>query len=256
MLRTNTIFLGKLYMHLAEVDSTNLYLYQYIAKNKPIEGFVVWADKQYAGRGQLGSKWLATEALNLTTSILLLPKWLAAKDQFLLSQSIALSIVDLLLAYNIPKEKIAIKWPNDIYVQNTKIAGILIENTLKGHFIEESIVGIGLNINQTDFKENGLHATSLSLVLGKNFSIVAVLSDLCLFVEQRYMLLKQREKNAQIQAAYIEYLYQYNILKTYKIAATNTLILAKIVGLTPEGKLILEHNGETLIFGLKELIFI
>lgn len=256
MLKTNTIFIGKLYLHLEEVDSTNRYLQLLLSKSTPIDGFVVWADKQLAGRGQLGSSWYSSEFLNLTTSIVLLPKWLNVKEQFILSKAVALAMVDLLIAYGIPKTEIRIKWPNDIYVKNQKIAGILIENTLKGHYIENSIVGIGLNINQTDFKENGLHASSLSLLLEQNFSISDVLAHLCLFLERRYIQLKNKDKQNLIHEQYLEFLYQYKIEKTYKLAANNELVLGTIVGISPEGKLMLKIKENIQFFGLKELIFI
>ena len=256
MFNPNTIFIGKYYQHLPNVDSTNLYLQQYLAKNAPIEGFVVWADYQSAGRGQLGSYWKSTAGLNLTTSFLLLPKWLAVKSQFLLSKAIALSIIDLLYSYDIPLEKLHIKWPNDIYVDNQKIAGILIENTLKGAFIEHAIVGIGLNINQTDFYENGLHATSIYLATKQKISIDKVLADLCVHLEQRYLQLKSKERLSIINDDYLKFLYRYQENALYQIIATEEILSGKIIGISAEGQLILNTYKGDLYFSIKELKFL
>ena len=127
---------------------------------------VIAAYEQTAGRGQRGNIWLTDPAMNLTFSIALkygqMPAGLKALDQFKISEITALSVVELLSGYGIEAK---IKWPNDIYVNDRKICGILIEHSVQGEFLSHSIVGIGLNVNQTAFDPSLPNPTSMRLCL-------------------------------------------------------------------------------------------
>ena len=131
---------------------------QLIKNTEVAEGTVVLAKEQTSGRGQVNNTWESSYGDNLLMSIVLYPEFLHAGNQFLLSKFVSLAIVDFLSYY---LENVTIKWPNDIYVGNKKIAGVLIENSLRGAFISSSVVGIGLNVNQTEFSSSIPNPTSL-----------------------------------------------------------------------------------------------
>ena len=143
----NRLFIGNNIISLEEVDSTNRYLKDYLLKdNNTIEGLVVVATNQHSGRGQKGNTWQSEQGKNLTFSIFIKPN-IQVQAQFLISKAISLGIVDFL--NDVGLSELKIKWPNDIFCKDKKIARILIENTLKGNNVSNSIIGIGLNVNQT-----------------------------------------------------------------------------------------------------------
>ena len=158
----HTLFVGKVIHHFEQLPSTNEYATDFITKNKPSEGTVISASNQTAGRGQHDSIWESTANQNLTLSIVFYPTFLLPKHQFWLSQAIALGVRDF-IAMNTNK-KVFIKWANDIYIEHKKVAGILIQNSISGTAIMNSTVGIGININQSEFGfEGNERATSLFL---------------------------------------------------------------------------------------------
>lgn len=246
----DTLFIGQQYIKLKRVDSTNRYA-QDLAKNGLLhEGAIINAIEQSSGKGQRGSKWQSMAGKNITLSLFLKPHFLQSKQQFLLSQCIALAVFDCINFYC--KKGVFIKWPNDILINDKKAAGILIENTLKNDKIDYSIIGIGLNINQTEF-ENLPQATSLKLQTGKEFIIDDVLNNLCRQIEKRYLQLKKN--SATIHENYLENLYQFKTLANYIYKGNK--IKALIIDIESSGKLILEkENSEKLICDLKEVEFV
>lgn len=128
-------------------------------------GSALMALEQTAGRGQRGNSWEAEPGKNITLSLLLRPENLPARCQFEISEAVALGVVDLLDSIGI--EQVALKWPNDVYVADNKICGILIENTLCGAEIALSVAGIGLNVNQQTFVSDAPNPVSLSLLTGR-----------------------------------------------------------------------------------------
>src|SRR6476659_5800909 len=141
------LFVGQSLVKLHEVDSTNDYLKNLLSNSKPlIEGTVIMAEYQTAGRGQKGNVWKSEKGANLTFSILLRPSFFNVNQQFQFNKAVSLGISDVLI--EILGKEAKIKWPNDVYFNNQKLGGILIENTIKGNFLKESIVGIGLNANK------------------------------------------------------------------------------------------------------------
>ena len=156
-------------IRLDNVDSTNTYL-SGIASNSP-HGTCVLADRQSAGRGQRGNTWESEPGKNLTFSVLLRPDGLHASQQFRISQAVSLAITDTLDGFLPEGIEAKVKWPNDIYVGNRKICGILIENTLCGAAIQHSIIGIGLNINQRDFLSDAPNPVSLYQLTRKDTCI-------------------------------------------------------------------------------------
>jgi BirA family biotin operon repressor/biotin-[acetyl-CoA-carboxylase] ligase len=246
----NTLFIGQQHIKLERVDSTNRYALD-MAKNGLLhEGAIISANEQFSGKGQRGSSWQTMAGKNLTLSLYLKPHFLHANQQFLLSQCIALAVFDCIKNYY-PKE-VFIKWPNDILINDKKAAGILIENTLKNDKIDYSIIGIGLNINQTEF-ENLPHATSLKLQTGIEFTLDEVLKNLCRQIEKRYLQLKK--DNTATHKNYLENLYRYKTFANYNYKGNK--IKARIIDIDTNGKLILEKElGEKLICDLKEVEFV
>lgn len=142
-----------------------------IDRNAP-HGHALMALTQTAGRGQRGNHWEAEPGKNITLSLMLRPEGIAANRQFEISEAVALGVADAVEELGV--ERVAVKWPNDIYVGDSKIAGILIENSLSGTAIARSIAGIGLNVNQTEFHSDAPNPVSLAQLTGRTFDIRAL----------------------------------------------------------------------------------
>lgn len=247
----NSFFIGKVLHELVRVDSTNNYALNLISKEKVVEGTVVSALEQFAGRGQMGTGWKSQAGLNLTLSIILLPKFLLAKDQFFLNQAISLGVCKTVQSFI--DAPVQIKWPNDIYINDLKTGGILIQNILSGSSIQKSIIGIGLNINQTDFPNNLPNPTSLSLSANKKLDLVAIRNTLFSQIEGFYLQLKAN-KHALLKVQYLDKLYQHNILNTF-FRKDGTSFTGKIIDIAHNGALIIAHtdNHKLEQFMMKEV---
>ncbi len=254
----NTLFMGKVAINLHRVDSTNNYAKRLIANDKPSEGTAILADFQEAGRGQtigsngmLGNKWQSLPGHNLLVSYILYPQFLAAQRQFHLNMAISLGVRDAVEHFT-GHDEVKVKWPNDIYVRDRKICGILIENTLSGNTINSSIAGIGLNVNQREFSAGITNAVSLALVKDKDFAIPKVFEVLSAKLEAWYLQLKAR-KFDWLKSKYLGQLYQYNQNAWY--TQNGERFVGKIVDVDEAGKLVLEVDGEERKFAFKEIIF-
>lgn len=206
----------------------------------PIEGTVITADKQTAGRGQRSNSWLTEPNLNLTCSYILRPAFLAAKNQFMLSAAVALSVFDVVDEFCLDTD-IKIKWPNDILVTKKKIAGILIENSLRGMNLDSSIVGIGLNVNQVEF-ESGLNATSLRSEARIEIEVDDVLRMLNSKLEARYLQLRNGN-HTQILSELNRNLFGFEEEKSLRINGKESNV--RIMGARPSGELQLQHADGT-----------
>jgi len=209
------------------------------------------AKEQFSGKGQRGNLWESKSGENLTFSIIYFPSFLTAEKQFMLSKIISVALADF--TENTLKKTAYIKWPNDIYVEEKKIAGILIENTLREKNISSSVIGIGLNVNQVDFSSDLPNPSSLKLFSGKNYELKLLLSEVCSFVEGRYLQLKAG-KNELIDEDFIKKLYRINQWSNF--SAEEKMFRGKIIGTTASGKLIVEkENGEKTDYNFKEIKF-
>ncbi|MCP4439082.1 MAG: biotin--[acetyl-CoA-carboxylase] ligase [Aureispira sp.] len=251
----NTLFIGKVAIHLESIDSTNRYANEMISKSSPIEGTVIYADEQVAGRGQIGSKWSSSPCQNITMSIVLRPNFLEARKQFLLNQAIALGIWDMLAQHIDAPSQVSIKWPNDIYINAKKIGGVLIENRLKGSFIDYSIIGIGLNINQTLFDPKIPNPTSLALTNSKNYDLKLLIEQLCSTIEQRYLQLRSKQYT-KLKEDYLSQLYLYQQAAAYYIPKNDTKVKGIISGISDQGHLLVKIDQEEQAFSLKEIKFL
>ncbi|GHN01386.1 biotin--[acetyl-CoA-carboxylase] ligase [Cytophagales bacterium WSM2-2] len=213
------------------------------------EGTVVITANQFAGRGQRGNTWHVAAGMNLTFSILLKPTFLEVRKQFDLTMIASLAVFDYLTNHQMGAVKI--KWPNDILVDRKKICGILIENSIQGETISQSIVGIGLNINQTEFPIST--ATSLSLVFDKSFDLNEELNLLLEKFEKRYLQLRSG-KQQELKKAYLQSLLGINQSQTFR--SGDQEFEGTIIDVKDSGELIVRVLGEEKPFSLKEISFV
>lgn len=234
-----------------ETASTNSYIKD-LALHQNLEEFtVVSANYQCAGRGQQGNKWESEKGKNLLFSLLLRPTFIKANEQFIISQIVALAIKKGLNKYT---DNITIKWPNDIYYKDDKICGILIEHEINYDFIEQTIVGVGLNINQTIFKSDAPNPISLKEITGKEEERYSVLVDIVKNIINYYTMLQQGHFS-EIREKYYNALYRKEGTHLFK-SKDQTLFEAKIIEIKNDGQLILElTDGKLKSFFFKEVQF-
>lgn len=249
----NTLFVGNVVQYFEVLSSTNTYATELLAKTTPSEGTVISAGFQEAGRGQIGSSWAASPGKNLLLSVILYPRWLAARQQFMLSQAVALAVADTISAVT---GKVAeVKWPNDVYLEGKKLAGILIQNSLTGAYLQSAVVGIGLNVNETSFPIELPLASSLLLATGKRFDLTAVQQVLFQRLEQRYLQLKSRPH--AIKVDYLRRLYRYQEWHPFLEVATQSEFQGQIIGVQENGKLAIQKSDQSVqYFDLKEVQFL
>lgn len=246
------LFVGQNLISLKEVDSTNTFLKEALSKSAPLmDGTVIMAERQYAGRGQAANSWQSEDGKNLTFSILLNPVFLSVDSQFDLNKAVSIALNDVLSKYI--GNDVFIKWPNDIYVKQKKIGGVLIENIIQGQKIKHAIIGIGLNINQVNFADNLKNVTSLRQELHQDYDLMGLLGEICSAIEARYLQLKAG-LSEKISVDYLNRLYLIGINASYKI--NNEIISGKIIGINKIGQLILETNDGIKYFNNKEIEFI
>lgn len=234
--------------HISETTSTN----DELRDTKYREGDVVWADFQTAGRGQRGHKWSSEAGENLLFSVALEPAFLPAAEQFLLSETVALSLVDLFAGYGIDAK---IKWTNDIYVGDRKIVGILIEHIYSGAKLARTIVGIGINVNQREFDPSLPNPTSMSLQTGETYDLRSVLERFAEILMRNYESLREGGKES-VQQRYRTKMYRLGERRTFALP-DGTQFEATIRGVRPAGDLIVEHSdGSVKEYLFKEIEFV
>lgn len=212
----------------------------------------IWSEHQTAGRGQRGHTWHSTEGENVTFSVVLKPTFLPVVEQFLLSEIVALSLVDTMAHYGI---ECRIKWTNDLYAGDSKLAGVLIEHSLSVDGIARTIVGIGLNINQVEFPSDLPNPTSMTLLQSKRFDRREVLDRFMQTLEAWYERLRQGNKQ-QIEECYRSKMYHLDEPHTYALPSGEEFT-ATIRGVRPSGELRLEHADGTLHeYAFKEVEFV
>ncbi len=246
-----TLFVGQNSIHVESLDSTNSYASEMMRQIALPEGSLIYSFVQLKGRGQRGNSWESEPNKNVALSLVMRPKFLAVEEQFSLTKIASLAVADL-MAEMLGSEEIRIKWPNDIYVKDKKIAGILIENTLKESQIQASVVGIGINVNQAKFTAEC--ATSLLLSAGREFDLLELTGRLCELFEAKYLILRAGKLEA-VEAAYLKQLYRIGEWAEY--SSKETVFEGKIKGVSKIGKLQVELKlGEIKEFDLKEIRFI
>ena len=234
------------------LTSTNNKAVELALKNEP-EGIVVVCNYQTKGKGQRENSWESEDGKNLTFSILMRPVFLPAEKQFILSKIVSLAVYDYLKSINI---EASIKWPNDIYIEDRKVTGILIENSIMGENISFSVAGIGLNLNQKQFSNKITNPISVIQKTGIITNIKDALNNLLLCFDRRYKMLKNGKLN-DINTDYFNALYRSKGYHLYKQQCNEKTFKAKIKDVLNTGELILEdENGITSQFAFKEIIFV
>jgi BirA family biotin operon repressor/biotin-[acetyl-CoA-carboxylase] ligase len=239
------------FIYLPETASTNTYLKMQLDRQLPAEATVVYTSRQTSGRGQVGSGWEAEPGKNLTFSILLLPHHIPVNRQFILSQLTALALHDVLSEET---DGISIKWPNDIYYKDKKIAGILIENTIEGNRMPASVVGIGVNVNQQVFVGDAPNPISLRQITGKVYDLPKLMERI---VTRLLFLYKEVSEKRQdiIVARYMASLYRKG--SYYPFCSKRAVFDAMIVDVEPSGALVLQmREGGRQSFWFKEVVFV
>lgn len=235
--------------HINQCDSTNAYLQRLVAETDAPEGTVVSTSFQTNGRGQLSNVWEAEDGKNILCSILLRPTSLPIKSQFLISQAISVAIVDVLNSY---LDGFFIKWPNDIYYKEDKIAGILIENTLSSAGISTCIIGLGLNVNQQTFRSDAPNPISLFNIIGRETSVPELLQSILERFNKVYEL-------AYTNVALLRENYFNNLLFSGKMrmySDESGEFIGKIVDVENDGHLIIEDvEGTKRRYAFKEIQF-
>jgi BirA family biotin operon repressor/biotin-[acetyl-CoA-carboxylase] ligase len=243
--------IGSNLIFIENLTSTNTYSLGLLKKKSLPEGTVVYTNYQKGGRGQKGNQWESEKGKNLLISIILYPTTIDPSDQFIISKAISLWISDFLMDHI---SNITIKWPNDIYAGNDKIAGILIENTLLNDKIENTIVGIGININQVIFGSDAPNPVSLAILTGNSYDLKDCLKGLLKNLDKRYKQLLSK-KYYELDSDYISRLYRYR--KWYMFRDINKTYEGRIISLTPDGRLqVEEQNGSVNDYSFGEVDFI
>jgi len=232
------------------VASTNSYLKE-LEKQIFAEGTVIVTRNQTAGKGQRGNSWESEAGKNITCSMLLYPSFLPLQRFFLLSEAIALGVKETLDVYT---DGITIKWPNDVYYQERKIAGILIENELTGNAYSLSIAGIGVNINQEHFLSNAPNPISLKQITGREYDIEALLRELIQNVLDRYEQLKAGDAGNIIRM-YHEALYRKTGFHRYE--DSEGIFSARIDCVSDDGLLhLITDRNEERSYAFKNVRFV
>lgn len=230
-------------------DSTNQYLKDLLQTKNAVDSTVVVAKKQLRGRGQMGAVWESEDGKNLTFSVLKSFDLLHVEHQFNLNLMVSLAVCDVLNQFSLPD--VRVKWPNDILSGSSKICGILIENILKGQLVQHSIIGIGLNVNQTSFDNLG-NAASLKMISGRTFDLDELLQMILERIRIRFLNIQEKTVN-QLLPEYEQYLFRKDKPSTFK-DAEGAMFMGFIRGVSDTGKLVLELEDRVFKeFGLKEV---
>lgn len=235
---------------LDQEESTNRYAADLLQRDPEVsEWTTIVAHSQTAGRGQRGNTWESESGKNLTFSLISYPIEIEPAKQFVLSQAVSLGIIDFLSSYS---DGFSVKWPNDIYWQEKKICGILIENTLQYDSIKSCVIGIGININQTVFRSDAPNPVSLSNVTGETYDLKSCLTPLLSAVIERIIKLRNGDDFAE---EYLMRLFRFHKKTSYR--ASGLEFEGEIVDVEQNGQLVIKNvsTGDVRKFWFKEVEF-
>lgn len=254
MLQNNTfstLFIGQTLIRLSTVDSTNTYALNLVSNTKPpVEGTVILAAHQTAGRGQQGNTWNSKIGESLTFSLILQPNFLPILQQFELTIA---SSVGVCKAFQSKGVDVQLKWPNDIYVKGKKLGGMLIENQVQGSVIRSCVIGIGLNINQEEFPAHLPNPIAVRQLLGTEQSVDYWLALILEHIEAAYLQLKAG-KIAELKSYYLQQLYLMKTPALFEIGGKKQE--GMITGVGNQGHLHVLVDGEEKVYDLKEIKFL
>lgn len=233
-------------IHLSTVDSTNSYLKEEKKSGDIKENTMVLADFQDAGRGQGNNKWISDPGQNLLFSWIVNPAFLAVSEQFILSKTVSIALVDALTDLGLETE---IKWPNDLICNDCKIGGILIEHAIMGKSIDHSIIGVGINVNQLDFPQFPFAATSIKAEMQTSFEVEEIFRRVVKHLHHRYNQLAVEKSS--IDKVYQQRLYRRGVSSMFE--AHDQIFEGKIIGVDEVGELRIDVSGEVRTFGFQSI---
>jgi BirA family biotin operon repressor/biotin-[acetyl-CoA-carboxylase] ligase len=229
--------IGEPFSELTEVDSTNIYAIDKVQANLAAHGSAFFANSQFAGRGQRGKTWISENGSNIILSVVIDPSFLFINQQFALSVMASLAVFDFFSAY--AGEETKIKWPNDLYWRDRKTGGILIDNHIQGTNWQYSVIGIGININQTQFSPIIQQAVSLKQITGKEYEPVELAKEVCHYLDKRFDALKAGQLSQQL-AEYNRHLYKKGV--TVRFKKENIAFSARVESVNEVGELLLKDG--------------
>ena len=241
------------YILVHETASTNTYIAR-MAAMLP-SGTVIHTPKQTAGRGQRGNSWESEEGKNLAFSLLLKNPDIAPNRQFFISEATSLAIIDCLNAIT---PGFCIKWPNDIYHADSKVAGILIEHSLTTKAISQTIIGVGLNVNQVSWLSDAPNPISLKQITGNDTDLTQLLHDICTRIEQYCSIATYTPQQFhELHCRYTKHLYRADGKQHTFVLPDGSQFLATIREVKPDGTLCLAtDHGTVREFAFKEVAFV
>lgn len=241
------ISFGDPHYHFAELDSTNDYCLRLIQQQEVVEGTLITTDYQTKGKGQFHRTWHSQMGQNLIMSLVIKPHFLSLIDQFGLNLFSSVAIARMLKHF--VSQKVYVKWPNDIIVEDQKICGILIQNLIQNVTINHSIIGIGLNVNQTEFPKNSGDPVSILSLTGQHHSVEMVRAELIKQLELSYAELKNNPD--ELKRSYLQRLYRKDERMIFQ--AGEETFEGFIRGINQMGQLLLEKHGEVRAFSHGEV---
>lgn len=213
------------------------------------EGAIIITNHQDTGRGQRGNIWFSNKNKNLIFSLVLKPDFISPPDNFALNMLVSVAILNVLKGFN--KSSFKIKWPNDIMHNGNKLGGILIENNIQGAKIENSIIGIGLNVNQVSFNDQ-FKATSLINIFERSFDLNGLLNKIIRQLEDQFLTLKSGNREF-LKSTYLDNLYWINEKHTFMSSSKFDGI---IKGIDPIGRLLIKTDKGLEKFNFKEIQYL
>ncbi|MDE7096770.1 MAG: biotin--[acetyl-CoA-carboxylase] ligase [Muribaculaceae bacterium] len=241
------------FIHLDEVDSTNAYIMRNVADlESPV---MIIAHTQTAGQGQRGNSWEAEPGKNLTFSIFFRPVGLPPMSQFSMSEAVALAVVDFLSLHGIDAK---VKWPNDIYVGDRKICGILIRHSVMGSGISYSVIGVGVDVNQTQFFSDAPNPVSMKQLTGETYDLSALEKEMAEIMEHRLGGIVDTESRDKLHGEFMKNLWRGDgELHPFTDTATGENFMARIDAIAPHGPMSLRLNdGSLRTYAFKEVSFL
>jgi BirA family transcriptional regulator, biotin operon repressor / biotin---[acetyl-CoA-carboxylase] ligase len=247
--------IGRTFIELDSVDSTNKHAAELLAGGKIGHGAVIMAHAQTAGRGQRGRTWFSSSGLDLTASVVLVPQGMKLSAQFDLAKLVAVAVHDVVSGSFVDAGRdpapVRIKWPNDVLVDRRKIAGILIKNEVVGTLVQSCVVGIGLNVNSTDL-DIDINATSLLLETGREEKVREVLERICERLDVRWTEFLQGGRS--IAEVYSGLLWARGRFSEFTLDGAP--FTGRPLDVDDDGRLIVEdHMGAVNAYGLERLRF-
>lgn len=246
------MYFNKLYVD--QVDSTNLEAMRLIREVAVTIPAVIVAGEQLSGRGHGNSSWESEAKKNLCLSLIIKPEFIKASEQFLLTKITSLAVMKLVSKY-IPAESIRIKWPNDLYAGDKKMAGMLIQNVVKGHLLDHCIIGVGLNVNQQTFVSDAPNPVSIIHYHAEELNLESLLDEFLHIFSYYYDAAHSKMMQQRLHDAYLKALYRYNEWSDFE--KEGSVFRGLITDVDPFGQLLVQlKDGSQRKYGFKEITFV